>query len=56
VRVHRGAIVNIDRVRELTRGERGQLDLRLEDGSRISVSERRRDTVLVRFGGAAAKR
>ncbi len=31
-------------------------DLRLEDGSRISVSEPRRDTVLVRFGGAAAKR
>jgi two-component system LytT family response regulator len=31
VRVHRGAIVNIDRVRELTRGERGQVDLRLEE-------------------------
>jgi two-component system LytT family response regulator len=55
VRVHRGAIVNIDRVRELIRGERGQLDLCLEDGSRISVSERRRDTVLARFGGAPWK-
>ena len=55
VRAHRGAIVNIDRVREIIRGERGQLDLCLEDGSRIGVSERRREAVLVRFGATPAK-
>ena len=50
VRAHRMAIVNIDRVRELVRGDRGQLDLVLTDGSRIAVSERRRETVLDRLG------
>jgi len=53
VRVHRGAIVNIDRMRELIRGERGQLDVILTDGSRISVSERRRDVVLRRLGASS---
>ena len=51
VRVHRGAIVNIERVRELIRGDRGQLDLVLVDGSRIGVSERRREAVVSRLGG-----
>lgn len=55
VRVHRGAIVNIDRVRELIRGDRGQLDLLLADGSRIAVSERRRDAVLARLGAPSTK-
>ena len=50
VRVHRGAIVNMDCVRELRRGERGQLDVVLGDGSRIAVSERRREGVLQAFG------
>lgn len=50
VRVHRGAIVNIEQVRELLRGDRGQLDVVLRDGGRISVSERRRESVLARFG------
>ena len=50
VRVHRGAIVNMDCVRVLRRGERGQLDVVLNDGSRIAVSERRRDHVRLRFG------
>jgi two-component system LytT family response regulator len=52
VRVHRGAIVSIDCVRELKRGDRGQLDVVLVDGSRIAVSDRRRDSVLVRLGAA----
>ena len=50
VRVHRGAMVNLDCVRELRRGERGQLDVVLVDGSRIAVSERRRESVLAKFG------
>ena len=54
VRAHRMAIVNIDRVRELVRGDRGQLDLVLTDGSRIAVSERRRETVLDRLGATRA--
>ena len=54
VRVHRGAIVNIDRVRELVRGDRGQIELVLTDGNRISVSERRRETVLARLGARGA--
>jgi two-component system LytT family response regulator len=52
VRVHRGAIVSIDCVRELKRGDRGQLDVVLVDGSRIAVSDRRRDSVLVRLVAA----
>jgi two-component system LytT family response regulator len=55
VRVHRGAIVNIEGVRELTRGDRGQLDVLLADGSRITVSERRRDSVLARLGATTVK-
>jgi two-component system LytT family response regulator len=50
VRVHRGAIVHIDRVRELVRGDRGQITVVLMGGDRISVSERRRELVLGRFG------
>ena len=50
VRVHRAAIVNIECVRELVRAPRGQVYVVLSDGSRIVVSERRRDTVLSRLG------
>ena len=54
VRAHRMAIVNIDRVRELVRGDRGQVELLLTDGDRIAVSERRRETVLERLGASRA--
>jgi len=54
VRVHRGAIVNIDCVRELVRGERGQIQLVMADRSRILVSERRREVVLARLGAVGA--
>ena len=50
VRAHRMAIVNIDCVRELLRGAGGQVVVVLTDGSRITVSERRRETVLERLG------
>jgi DNA-binding LytR/AlgR family response regulator len=45
VRAHRGAIVNIERVREL-RGESGDTVLVLRDGTRIPVSRRRREQVV----------
>jgi two-component system LytT family response regulator len=44
VRAHRGAIVNIERVREL-RAEHGDTVLLLRDGTRVPVSRRRREQV-----------
>jgi len=44
VRVHRGAIVRLDRVRELRSGDRGALVV-LRDGTRIPVSRRRQARV-----------
>ena len=44
VRAHRGAIVNIDRVREL-RADAGDTVLLLRDGTRVPVSRRRREQV-----------
>jgi two-component system LytT family response regulator len=48
VRAHRGAIVNIDRVREL-RAESGDTVLVLRDGTRVPVSRRRREQVARRL-------
>ena len=48
VRAHRGAIVNIDRVREL-RGDAGDTVLVLRDGTRVPVSRRRREHVARRL-------
>ncbi|HEV8582911.1 MAG TPA: LytTR family DNA-binding domain-containing protein [Thermoanaerobaculia bacterium] len=45
VRVHRSAIVNIDRVRELRSEPAGETVLVLRDGSRVPVSRRRREQV-----------
>jgi len=45
LRVHRSAIVRIDRVRELERGPDGSLIVVLEGGTRIPVSRSRRDHV-----------
>jgi two-component system, LytTR family, response regulator len=44
VRVHRSAIVSLDRVREL-RSEQGEISLFLRDGVRVPVSRRRRKLV-----------
>jgi two-component system LytT family response regulator len=44
LRVHRGAIINVDEVRSL--GGRGQLHLTLSDGSVVPVSRARRRSVL----------
>ena len=48
VRAHRGAIVNIDRVREL-RGDASDSVLVLRDGTRVPVSRRRREQVARRL-------
>ena len=48
VRAHRGAIVNIDRVREL-RARSGDTVLVLRDGTRVPVSRRRREYVTQRL-------
>ena len=48
VRAHRGAIVNIERVREI-RGEAGDTVLVLRDGTRVPVSRRRREHVTQRL-------
>ena len=48
VRAHRGAIVNIDRVREM-RADEGDTVLVLRDGTRVPVSRRRREQVVRRL-------
>jgi two-component system, LytTR family, response regulator len=45
VRVHRSAIVNLDRVRELRSDSSGELVAVLRDGTRVAVSRRRREQV-----------
>jgi two-component system LytT family response regulator len=45
VRVHRSAIVNLDRVRELRGESGGESVVVLRDGTRVSVSRRRREHV-----------
>jgi two-component system LytT family response regulator len=57
VRVHRGAMVNIDRIREL-RTSNGDAILVLQDGTRLPVSRRRRSALMAALaaaGGAAPK-
>ena len=45
VRVHRSAIVRLDRVREMRAGPAGESTLVLRDGTRVPVSRRRREQV-----------
>src|SRR6185369_8298919 len=45
VRVHRSAIVRLDRVREIRSGGPGESVLILRDGTRVPVSRRRREQV-----------
>lgn len=46
VRVHRSAIVNLDRVREYRADAPGECAVLLRDGTRIAVSRRRREQVV----------
>jgi two-component system LytT family response regulator len=52
LRVHRSAIVKIERVRELERGPDGTLTVVLQGGTRIPVSRSRREHVEVTLGRA----
>lgn len=52
VRVHRGAIVNLSRVRVVQRARSGRLRLLLDDGSEIAVSKGHRDLFAQRNCGA----
>jgi len=51
IRVHRSAIVRVDRIRELRTGDAGPAALVLRDGTRIPVSRRRRERVAVAMRG-----
>jgi two-component system LytT family response regulator len=50
VRVHRGAVVNLERVRELTPLFAGDWELRLESGARVRMSRTYRARVHARLG------
>ena len=49
-RVHRSAIVNLDRVRGLRPGADGESEVHLEGGTRVRVSRRYRKQLLARMG------
>ena len=55
-RVHRGAIVNLARVRGLASNAEGETELLLADGVRLPVSRRHRPALLARLELAAAIR
>ena len=50
VRIHRSAIVNIDRVRELHEIDRGEYAVMLEDGTKLKLSRSRRAQFESRLG------
>jgi two-component system LytT family response regulator len=60
VRVHRSAIVNVERVREIHPLFRGDCALVLADGTRVRLSRTRREAFMIRFAASpdrfAAKR
>ena len=49
-RIHRGTIVNMDRVKELRPLFHGEYTVLLEDGTRLTLSRRYRDRLQARFG------
>lgn len=51
VRIHRSAIVNLRRVRELRRGAGAQLEVVLRDGTALEVSRSRRRHLALRLSG-----
>lgn len=50
VRIHRSAIVRLDRVDTLHRGPGGDYEVQLHDGTRLRVSRSRRDALAARLG------
>ncbi len=53
VRIHRSAIVNIDRIREIQPLNHGECAVILHDGTRLTMSRSFRDTVFQRFALSA---
>jgi two-component system, LytTR family, response regulator len=49
-RIHRSAIVNLDRVRELRFGRDGEYEVSLEDGTSLRLSRRYRKALQARLG------
>src|SRR5262245_20485383 len=49
-RIHRSAIVNLDRVKELQPPFHGEYSVLLDDGTRLTLSRRYRDRLQERFG------
>lgn len=49
VRIHRSAIVNLDRVREMRPFFRGELVVVLNDGTQLRMSRSRREELESRF-------
>jgi DNA-binding LytR/AlgR family response regulator len=56
LRIHRGCIVNVDRVRAVTPLLGGRLLLALSDGSRVTVARDRRRFVLAEIGAGTTPR
>jgi two-component system LytT family response regulator len=55
LRIHRGCLVNVDRIRALTSLLGGRLLLTLSDGSKVTVARDRRRFVLGEIGAGPAK-
>jgi two-component system LytT family response regulator len=51
VRVHRSAIVNVGRVREVRHRSHGDFEAELSNGTVVRVSRTRRDGLLASMGG-----
>lgn len=51
-RIHRSAIVNLDRIRALEIREDGEYEIVLQDSERLRMSRRYRKTILERLGSA----
>jgi hypothetical protein len=56
LRVHRGCLVNVDRIRGVTPLLGGRLLLSLADGSTVTVARDRRRTVLAEIGAGSSPR
>lgn len=52
-RIHRSAVVNLDRMRALKRGGASGMELELDDGTRVPVSRRRARFLIARLQGDA---
>ena len=56
LRIHRGCLVNVDRIRGVTPLLGGRLLLALSDGSTVTVARDRRRSILAEIGAASSPR